>query len=57
MPIDEDLRRYTAPPSPIGTEPDDHDPNDDRHDEDDFSEWETTEPEPTWKENIINNIL
>jgi len=54
MPESEDLRRYTAPPSPIGTEPDDHDPNDDRHDED---EWETPEPEPTWKENIINNIL
>ena len=34
MPESEDLSRYTAPPSPIGTEPDDHDPNDDRHDPD-----------------------
>jgi len=30
----EDQTRYTAPPSPIGTEDDKHDPNDDRHDPD-----------------------
>ncbi len=50
----EDQTRYSAPPDPIGTEPDDIDPTDDRHDDD---EWETPEPEPTWKENIINNLL
>jgi len=35
MPIlDQYERTYSAPPDPIGTEPDDHDPNDDRHDPD-----------------------
>lgn len=56
MPLDEDLRRYTAPPSPIGTEPDDHDPNDDRHDPDGFeseiwtfAETMNIEPHPSDK--------
>lgn len=35
MPIlDNYERNYTAPPDPIGTDTDEHDPNDDRHDPD-----------------------
>jgi len=47
----EDPTRYTAPPDPIGSEPDDHDPADDRHDPDglDLDCWafaETIDIEP-----------
>jgi hypothetical protein len=54
MPLDEDLSRYTAPPDPIGSEPDDHDPADDRHDPDGlepdywaFAETIDIEPHPS----------
>ncbi len=55
MPESEDLRRYTAPPSPIGTDIDDHDPADDRHDPDGpdrddiwtFAETINIEPHPS----------
>ena len=52
MPIlDQYERPNEAPPTPIGYEPDDHDPNDDRHDADGLEEelntWEGWElPEP-----------
>jgi len=60
MPIlDQYERPNEAPPEEIGYEREDHDP-DDRHPDEELNTWEgweLPEPEPTWKENIINNIL
>lgn len=65
MIIDNYERTYSAPPEPIGSSTDDADY--DEYDEAEQYEYGTIgwlvanpdqkEDEPTWKENIINNVL
>lgn len=53
MPLLTDYQRtYSAPPSPMG---EGEDQDYDEYEPEDlnvYSEWETLEPEPTWRENI-----